>query len=122
MLIFKEFTFDAAHFLPKVPEGHKCRNLHGHTYRIKLFLEGAVDPEMGWVTDFGDIKQAWKKVEPLIDHRYLNDVPGLENPTAENIAPWIWQQLKPNLPHLSKIELWETPTAGVLYEGEDHSH
>jgi 6-pyruvoyltetrahydropterin/6-carboxytetrahydropterin synthase len=118
MLIFKEFTFDAAHFLPKVPQEHKCRNLHGHTYRLKLFLEGEADPEMGWVVDFGDVKKAWKKVEPLLDHQYLNDVPGLENPTVENIAPWIWRKLKPELPQLAKIELWETPTAGVIYEGE----
>ncbi len=118
MLIFKAFTFDAAHYLPAVPEGHKCRNLHGHTYRIKLFLEGPVDEEMGWVLDFGEVKKAWKQVARQIDHRYLNEIPGLENPTVENIAPWIWQQLKPALPQLVKMELWETPTARVFYEGQ----
>lgn len=116
MLIFKEFTFDAAHRLPAIPPDHKCRNLHGHTYRIRLFLEGKVDPEMGWVMDFGEVKAAWEKVAALVDHQYLNDIPGLENPTVENIAPWIWQRLKPSLPPLAKIELWETPTAGVVYE------
>ncbi|MCB9287191.1 MAG: 6-carboxytetrahydropterin synthase QueD [Lewinellaceae bacterium] len=117
MEIFKEFTFDAAHYLPNVPETHKCRRLHGHTYRLRLWMKGGLDPHLGWVMDFGDIKAAWRSIEPLLDHRTLNEVEGLENPTAEHIAVWIWGRLKPQLPLLHKVELWESPTAGVVYEG-----
>lgn len=118
MEIFKEFTFDAAHWLPNVPEGHKCKRLHGHTYRVRFYVKGAVDPHSGWVIDFGDIKSAWKPLEQQLDHRCLNEVPGLENSTAENIAVWLWRKIKPALPQLSKIELYETPSCGVIYRGE----
>ena len=117
MTIFKEFTFDSAHYLPHVPESHKCRRMHGHTYRLRLYITGALDPRLGWVMDFADIKAAWKTIEAQLDHRCLNEVEGLANPTAEHIAAWIWQQLKPKLPLLQKIELWESPSAGVVYEG-----
>ena len=118
MEIFKEFTFDAAHWLPNVPEGHKCKNMHGHTYRVRFYVRGAVDPHTGWVIDFGEIKAAWKPLEKLLDHHCLNDIPGLENSTAENITIWLWRKIKPLLPQLSKIELNETPTCGVIYQGE----
>ncbi|MCB0557489.1 MAG: 6-carboxytetrahydropterin synthase QueD [Lewinellaceae bacterium] len=117
MEIFKEFTFDAAHYLPNVPEDHKCRRLHGHTYRIRLYIKGPLDPTLGWVMDFADIKAAWKPLEAQLDHRCLNEVDGLSNPTAEHIAAWIWERLKPELPLLHRIELRESPTAGVVYEG-----
>ena len=117
MIVSKDFTFDAAHVLPHVPEGHKCRNLHGHTYRVRLFVKGPVN-EIGWVVDFADIKAAWKPVEKMLDHQYLNDVEGLENPTAEYIAIWIWDKMKPRLPNLYKIELFETPSNCVIYSGE----
>lgn len=116
MIIFKEFTFDAAHRLPAVPEGHKCRRLHGHTYRVRIYVRGEPDPQLGWVIDFGDIKAAWKPIEAQLDHHYLNELEGLANPTAEHIAAWIWQRLKPRLPLLHKIVLWETPSAGVVFE------
>lgn len=118
MLIFKDFTFDSAHFLPHVPASHKCRNMHGHTYRLRVWLKGVPDPQLGWVMDFAELKHVVKPVVAILDHKCMNDIQGLENPTCELIAVWIWQQLKPSLPLLSKIELHETPTSGTVYEGE----
>ena len=118
MQIFKQFTFDSAHFLPNVPEGHKCKNMHGHTYRLVVFLEGPLQPHLEWVDDFAVVKNAIKPVVDRLDHHVLNDIPGLENPTCERIAIWIWDQIKPKLPLLTKLELHETPTSGVVYRGE----
>ncbi len=118
MEIFKDFSFDAAHYLPHVPPDHKCARMHGHTYRVRVVLEGPLHPVLGWVRDFADIKQAWKSIEDQLDHRVLNDLPGLENPTAEWIAWWIWDKLKPQLEELSRIEVYETPGSGVCYRGE----
>jgi len=117
MEIFKEFTFEAAHDLPNTPEGHKCRRLHGHSFRVRLAVEGDVDPHTGWVMDFAEIKAAFHPIWERLDHHYLNDVPGLENPTSEVIAKWIWAELKPQLPQLSEVKLWETCTAGCTYRG-----
>jgi 6-pyruvoyltetrahydropterin/6-carboxytetrahydropterin synthase len=119
MEIFKEFSFDAAHRLPHVGEGHKCARLHGHTYKVTIFVVGAVGENSGWVMDFGEIKKAFKPILNQLDHYYLNDIDGLDNPTAENIARWIWQRLKPDLPALSKILIKETCTSGCIYEGSD---
>lgn len=121
MEIFKEFTIEAAHRLPNVPPGHKCGRLHGHSFRIEIHVCGPVDPAMGWVIDFAEIKSAFKPVEEAIDHRFLNDVPGLENPTSENLARWIWDQTAPALPILSKVVVRETCTTGCVYEGEEQS-
>ncbi len=118
MILFKYFTFDSAHYLPKVPDGHKCKALHGHTYRLTLYIEGEVDEDTGWVMDFGELKKIALSIVRSLDHKLLNDIPGLENPTCENIARWIWGKLKPDLPLLSKIKLYETPTSGVVYQGE----
>ena len=118
MEIYKEFSFDSAHFLPHVPEGHKCRNMHGHTYRLKVFIEGQPDPKLGWIMDYKELKDALSGVIEQLDHRLINDIPGLENPTAENITIWIWNQIKPMLTNLSRIELYETPTTGVMYKGQ----
>lgn len=117
MEIYKEFSFDSAHFLPNVPEGHKCKNMHGHTYKLKVFIQGEIDPHLGWIMDFKELKDKLAPVIDQLDHRLINDIKGLENPTAENITVWIWQQIKPVLPQLSKIELYETPTTGVIYAG-----
>jgi|TARA_B110000240_G_scaffold104771_1_gene118381 6-pyruvoyltetrahydropterin/6-carboxytetrahydropterin synthase len=117
MLIYKEFTFDSAHKLPNVPDGHKCKNLHGHTYKLTVYLEGEIDEKLGWVMDFNELKQVMKPLINRMDHHYLNDLPGLENPTSEVLVRWIWNQVHPALPLLSKIELRETPTSGVIYEG-----
>lgn len=118
MTIFKEFTFDSAHFLPNVPDGHKCKNMHGHTYRLTVFFEGPLDPQLAWVEDFADVK---KNINPIInrlDHKLMNDIEGLENPTCENIAIWLWEQIKSKMPRLSEIRLSETPSSGVIYRGE----
>ncbi|MEM9024138.1 MAG: 6-carboxytetrahydropterin synthase QueD, partial [Bacteroidota bacterium] len=80
--IYKSFTFDSAHFLPHVPDGHKCKNMHGHTYQITIYVSGPADEHLGWVMDFDTIKVAWKPLEKLLDHHVLNDIEGLENPTA----------------------------------------
>lgn len=117
MLIYKEFSFDAAHYLSKVPPGHKCAVMHGHTYHLKIWLKGNVN-EQGWVMDFAVVKAAVKHVIDLIDHQCLNTIEGLENPTSEVLVQWLWHKLKPSLPLLHEIELRETPTSGVVYNGE----
>lgn len=118
MEIYKEFSFDSAHFLPNVPEGHKCKNLHGHTYKLRVVLQGTPDPQMGWIMDFKDLKDCVNPVIDQLDHKLINDITGLENPTAENITIWLWQQIKPNLQQLCRLELYETPTTGVIYSGK----
>ncbi len=118
MEIFKEFTFEAAHLLPNVPPEHKCRRLHGHSFRARIHVEGDLDPSLGWVADFADVREAFEPIWAALDHRYLNEIEGLENPTSEVIAKWIWTRLKPTLPGLSRITLFETCTAGCAYEGD----
>jgi 6-pyruvoyltetrahydropterin/6-carboxytetrahydropterin synthase len=117
MEIFKQFTFDSAHHLPHVPEGHKCKNVHGHTYRLTLYFEGPLHPQLGWVEDFAVIKKVVKPVIETLDHKNLNEIDGLENPTCEIIGVWIWDRVKPMIPSLSRLELNETPTSGVVYRG-----
>jgi 6-pyruvoyltetrahydropterin/6-carboxytetrahydropterin synthase len=117
--IHKVFALEAAHRLPNVPEGHKCRRLHGHSFRVEVHVSGPVEPKQGWVQDFADIGEAFQPIHVILDHNYLNDVAGLENPTSENLARWIWQRLKPSLPRLSKVVIQETCTAGCTYHGED---
>lgn len=118
MDIYKEFTFEAAHHLPNVPDGHKCKRLHGHSFRVEVHVAGPLHPELGWVMDFADLKAAVKPVIARLDHYYLNDIPGLENPTSEVVARWLWQQLKPVLPELSQIVVKETCTSGCVYRGD----
>lgn len=118
MEIYKSFTFESAHRLPNVPTGHKCARVHGHSFRVDLHVEGPVDPHLGWVMDFGVIKQAFAPLLERLDHYYLNDVPGLENPTSENLAKWIWQRLQPALPQLSAVVVHETCTSGARYTGD----
>jgi 6-pyruvoyltetrahydropterin/6-carboxytetrahydropterin synthase len=119
MVIFKEFSVESAHKLPNVPAGHKCGRLHGHSFRIRVYVTGPVGDETGWVMDFADIKRAFKPIEDLLDHNYLNDIEGLSNPTSEVLARWIWHRLKPTLPELSKIAVYETCTAGCEYDGPE---
>ncbi len=118
MIIFKEFTFDSAHSLPHVPDGHKCKAIHGHTYRLKVIIEGELDPHLGWVMDFSELKNVVKPVIDQIDHKYMNELEGLENPTCEAIATWLWVRIKPGLPLLKEIVLHETPSSGTVYRGE----
>jgi len=118
MEICKQFRFEAAHHLPNVPAGHKCGRLHGHSYRVDVYVRGSVDSDTGWVMDFGEITRAFEPLLAELDHRYLNEIEGLTNPTSENLARWIWQRLKPSLPGLSKIVVHETATSHCVYEGE----
>ena len=118
MEIFKEFTFEAAHRLPNVPDGHKCARLHGHSFRVEVHLAGPVDDHVGWVRDFGDISDAMRPVIDRLDHYYLNDIDGLENPTSEVLARWIWDQLCPHVAELSQVVVRETCTSGCVYRGE----
>lgn len=118
MDIFKQFTIEAAHHLPNVPEGHKCRRLHGHSFRIEVHVSGPVAAREGWVQDFADLGQAFKPIYDRLDHYCLNEIEGLENPTSENLARWIWQRLKPGLPMLSSIVVRETCNSGCIYRGE----
>ncbi|GMV28220.1 MAG: hypothetical protein AMXMBFR59_03450 [Rhodanobacteraceae bacterium] len=117
MDLFKTFQIEAAHRLPCVPAGHKCSRVHGHSFRIEIHVSGPVDRHFGWVMDFADIKQAFAPVFDALDHRYLNDVAGLENPTSENLAVWIWSKLQPSLPLLSRVVVHETCTSGCSYSG-----
>ncbi len=117
MNIFKQFQIEAAHKLPNVPEGHKCARLHGHSFGIEVHVSGEVGAESGWVQDFADVGAAFEPIYRRLDHNYLNDVPGLENPTSENLAIWIWNELAPALPLLSKVVVRETCNNGCSYEG-----
>ena len=115
--IFKEFTFEAAHLLPNAPPSHKCSRLHGHSFRIEIHVRGEVDPRTGWIMDFADIKTKFQPIYDKLDHRYLNDIEGLSNPTSENIARWIWEKLRPSLGSLSKVIVRETCTTGCIFPG-----
>ncbi|MEO6446728.1 MAG: 6-carboxytetrahydropterin synthase QueD [Gemmatimonadaceae bacterium] len=119
MEIFKEFTFEAAHRLPNVPDGHKCARLHGHSFHVRVTLAGPPGERSGWVMDFADIKAAIRPVHDQLDHRYLNEIPGLENPTSEVLARWLWGALVPALPALAALQVRETCTSGCVYRGED---
>ncbi len=118
MEIYKEFTFEASHQLPNVPDGHKCGRLHGHSFKVRVYLEGPVDKDTGWVMDFSEVKRVFKPIWERLDHYHLNDIPGLENPTSEVLAAWIWHELKPNLALLSAVHVMETCTSGCIYRGE----
>jgi 6-pyruvoyltetrahydropterin/6-carboxytetrahydropterin synthase len=116
--IFREFTFEAAHRLPNVPPGHKCARLHGHSYQVAVHVAGDVDADLGWVRDFADIRAAMQPLLDCLDHYYLNEIDGLDNPTSEVLARWIWDRLRPGLPELSQIVVRETCTSGCVYRGE----
>ena len=117
MELRKTFQIEAAHRLPNVPTGNKCARLHGHSWRIEVAIEGPVGDQSGWVMDFADLKAAFQPIYDRIDHHYLNDIPGLENPTSERLALWIWTELKPRLPLLSELVIAETCTSRCVYRG-----
>lgn len=118
MEVFRDFTFDAAHRLEGLPDGHKCARLHGHTYRLCVAAQGPLEPGVGWVVDFGEINAVVNKAIDQLDHQILNDIPGLEQPTTELIAVWLWNQIAPALPGLCRITLYENTRSGVTYRGE----
>jgi 6-pyruvoyltetrahydropterin/6-carboxytetrahydropterin synthase len=117
MRVTQAFSFEAAHFLPAVPEGHRCRELHGHSYRVELSFEGPVNQESGFVLDFFDIERLVAPSIGMLDHKLLNKIPGLENPTAENIALWIWNRAEVAMAHLAAIKIYETQNCWVEYTG-----
>ena len=119
MDIFKIFHIEAAHRLTGVPANHKCARLHGHSFRVEIHVSGDVDPHTGWVMDFAEIKSIFAPIYAQLDHNYLNDLPGLDNPTSERLAIWIWNALKPDLAALTKIVVHETCTSGCVYTGRN---
>ena len=116
--LYKDFTFEAAHRLPNVPNGHKCGRLHGHSFVVRLEITGEVDKHTGWIIDFAELKEIFKPTLDRLDHYYLNDITGLENPTSEVLAEWSWNQIKPQLSILSAVIVKETCSAGCIYRGE----
>lgn len=114
----KDYRFEAAQTLPKAPANHKCRLMHGHSFMIEIIVEGETDPETGWIYDHAEISKAMNPLLDQLDHSYLNDIPGLENPTIELMCKWFWDKLAPQLPGLVEIVLHETPTARCIYRGE----
>lgn len=118
MDVFRVFQIEAAHWLPNVPEGHKCARLHGHSFRIEIRVNGDVGETSGWVMDFADLRAAFQPLFDQLDHHCLNDIEGLENPTSENLARWIWKRLKPGLPELDQVMVQETCNAGCIYSGD----
>ena len=117
MDIFRTFHLQCARRLPALPESHPCSRLHGHSFKIDLTVSGDIDPAFGWVLDFADIEAAWQPIHAALDHRCLNDIAGLDNPTSENLAVWLWRQLRPALPGLSAVTVMETHDSGCTYRG-----
>jgi len=115
--IFADFSFEAAHRLPRVSPDHKCARLHGHSFRVRVTVTGEVDPKVGWLVDFGDVAAAFAPIHDALDHRYLNEIEGLENPTSETLAVWIWRRLSPTLMGLSAVQVRETCNTGCIYRG-----
>jgi 6-pyruvoyltetrahydropterin/6-carboxytetrahydropterin synthase len=116
--LVKEYRFEAAHRLPNVPAGHKCARLHGHSFKVEIAICGPVDEHSGWFLDYAEVDAAWAPIHDLIDHNHLNDVEGLENPTSEHLARWLWRRLSPALPSLERVVVFETCDARCEYEGD----
>ena len=114
----KTFQFEAAHKLPNVPADHKCARLHGHSFRVEIVVAGECDLRLGWLMDYADISDVFKPLLDRLDHYYLNEIPGLENATSENLAKWIWDRLKPKLPLLTEIVVAETCMSRCVYRGQ----
>lgn len=115
--LVKSFGFEAAHWLPTFPQGHKCRRMHGHSFRVDVVVEGPVESEQGYLIDYGEIKAALEPIRKQLDHYCLNEIEGLENPTSEVLAGWIWDRVKPGLPMLTQIVVHETCSARCEYSG-----
>jgi len=118
MELRKTFQFEAAHLLPHLPKSHKCRRLHGHSFKVEIVVAGECDAKLGWLMDYAHISAAFMPIWKKLDHRYLNEVAGLDNPTSEEIAVWIWERLKPKLPMLTEVVVAETCTARAVYRRE----
>ncbi len=118
MDLFNVFHLECSRRLPCLPAEHPCSRLHGHSFRVEVRLRGPLDPEFGWVCDFADVQEAWQPIHAALDHRCLNEIPGLENPTSELLAVWLWDRLKPTLPLLAKVVVMETHASGCAYTGD----
>jgi 6-pyruvoyltetrahydropterin/6-carboxytetrahydropterin synthase len=118
MDIFRIYHLQCARRLSALPETHPCSRLHGHSFRVEVHVSGPLDPVLGWVVDFAEIDTAWQTVHAALDHRYLNDIPGLANPTSERLAVWLWNALKTMLPGIAKIVVMESHDSGCIYRGE----
>jgi len=116
--LIREYRFESAHRLPRVPEGHKCARLHGHSFKVEVAVRGSVDEQTGWFIDYGDLDELWRPIGEQLDHHYLNEIPGLENPTSEVLAAWLWRRLSPALPGLARVTVHETCDARCDYEGD----
>jgi 6-pyruvoyltetrahydropterin/6-carboxytetrahydropterin synthase len=112
-----DYKFESAHRLPRVPSGHKCARMHGHSYQLKVTVEGELDPERGWLIDFAEVDGIVRPVVGELDHRVLNEIEGLDNPTCELVAVWLWRRLAPALPGLAAIEVAETRDSRCIYRG-----
>jgi len=119
--VYKTFSIEAARSLPNLDDGHPCKNIHGHSFKITITVSGLVNSHSGFVIDFQDIDNAFKPIQDQIDHTYLNDITGLENPSSENLCIWIWEKLKASLPELSEIEIKETNYTGCVYKGSGNA-
>jgi len=117
MDIFRIFHLQCARRLPGLAASHPCSRLHGHSFKVELTVSGALDPKRGWVMDFAELDAAWQSIHARLDHRYLNDIDGLDNPTSENLAVWLWTALQSQIPKLSKITVMETHDTGCIYHG-----
>tara|TARA_B100001093_G_scaffold484995_1_gene518928 strand:+ start:444 stop:800 length:357 start_codon:yes stop_codon:yes gene_type:complete len=117
MIIYKNFFFDAAHYMPNFPKDHKYRKIHGHSYELKIHIHGDLTAENEWVMDLENINKHVDPLLKLIDHNLLNDIKGLENPTSENIAKWFWKELKKKIPSISKVEINRPRIGGCIYQG-----
>lgn len=115
--IERTFRFEAAHLLPEVPPNHKCRRLHGHSFIVDVACRGEVDPRLGWFIDYADLDAAFAPLREMLDHHYLNEVPGLANPTSEVLAHWIWERLAATLPGLARVVVHETCNSRCVYWG-----
>jgi 6-pyruvoyltetrahydropterin/6-carboxytetrahydropterin synthase len=113
----RTYRFEAAHFLPRVPPGHKCARMHGHSYMVEVVIEGEIDPERGWLMDFAEIDEYASPIVRQLDHQVLNEIEGLTNPTSELLAVWIWHKLSP-LPGLVEVVVSETPSSRCIYRGQ----
>ena len=118
MIVYKKFNIESARSIPKLPKTHPCHHIHGHSFKIIISVKGPVNKQNGFVTDFQDIDDAFSPFKKELDHSYLNNIEGLQNPTSENICIWIWDKIQSSLPNIYKIEIKETDSTGCIYKGE----
>ena len=117
MDLFFRFDFAAARYLPNLSASHRCHRLHGHTFHVELTIRGEVGRDTGWIVDFDDVDRIIGELKDDLDHRQLNDIPGLENPTTERVAEWLWARIVARFAGLYRVTVQEHPSRGVSYYG-----